>query len=144
MRSLSLVLLASTSIFFAAGGSGPVFAASAASTQGEATIPSSVTAAPSANDEAQTPATPQVAPGLPQKLQDTITTKIADASERKEDRTAVQGFYTQRNFQPIWIENGALTAGAKSAIDVLRGAKSEGLDPADYPTPDISAQASED
>lgn len=54
-----------------------------------------------------------------------------------KDREAMQAFYALGNFKPIWIESGALTPAAKAAIERLRAAGEDGLDPNAYPVPAI-------
>ena len=54
-----------------------------------------------------------------------------------KDREAMQAFYALGNFKPVWIENGALTPAAKAAIERLRAAGEDGLDPNAYPVPAI-------
>src|SRR6185436_9558666 len=104
MRSLSAILLASASILLTAGMSPPVAAAPEAPNQttgigSPADKPAQTTGIGSPADQpAQTGSPAQIVPGLPQKLQELVTTKISDVIERKEDRAAVQAFYTQRNF----------------------------------------------
>src|SRR6202012_4599757 len=57
------------------------------------------------------------------------------------DRQAVETFYVNRGFAPLWIEGGVVSARALSAIARLKAAAADGLDPNDYPTPDFSAAA---
>ena len=51
------------------------------------------------------------------------------------DREAMQAFYALGNFKPAWIENGAFNPAAASAIERLRAAAEDGLDPIAYPIP---------
>ena len=59
------------------------------------------------------------------------------ASERPADRRAVETFYAARNYAPLWIHDGRLTAQAKAAIAQLKNAADDGLDAADYPVPEF-------
>ncbi|WP_232632035.1 L,D-transpeptidase family protein, partial [Methylobacterium sp. Leaf118] len=52
-----------------------------------------------------------------------------------KDREAMQAFYALGNFKPAWIENGAFTPAATAAIERLRAAGEDGLDPNAYPVP---------
>ena len=52
-----------------------------------------------------------------------------------KDREAMQAFYALGNFKPAWIENGAFTPAANAAIERLRAAGEDGLDPNAYPVP---------
>ncbi|MCF2522080.1 L,D-transpeptidase family protein [Bradyrhizobium sp. G127] len=78
------------------------------------------------------------------KLRDLIATKGARYFDRKNERTAVENFYKDRNYAPLWSDAGAVTARAKSVIARLKDAGSEGLNPTDYPIPDFSASAGPD
>ncbi len=78
------------------------------------------------------------------KLRDLIATKGARYFDRKNERTAVENFYKDRNYAPLWSSAGAVTARAKSVIARLKDADSEGLSAADYPTPDFAAATTPD
>ena len=92
------------------------------------------------------PAKPVAAADQPvaDKLRDLIATKGARYFDRKSERTAVENFYKDRNYAPLWSEAGAATARAKSVIARLKDAGSEGLNPADYPAPDFAAATTPD
>jgi murein L,D-transpeptidase YcbB/YkuD len=76
------------------------------------------------------------------KLRDLVsTTKFSHYFERKAERTAVEKFYTARDFAPLWTQSGALTENAKGVIARLQKAAADGLDPTDYPVPDFAAAA---
>jgi L,D-transpeptidase YcbB len=81
---------------------------------------------------------------IAEKLRDKVTGGLARVVDRKKDRDAVIAFYTGRLFAPLWIENGAANARAKSVTAQLAAADAEGLDPADYPRPDFKAGAEPD
>jgi murein L,D-transpeptidase YcbB/YkuD len=57
---------------------------------------------------------------------------------REQDRAAVQAFYQDRAFAPLWIAKGAPSPAAQDAIAVLRGVAADGLEPADYPAPQFT------
>ncbi len=78
------------------------------------------------------------------KLRDLIASKGARYFDRKSERTAVENFYKDRNYTPLWSEAGAATARTKSVIARLKDAGSEGLNSSDYPIPDFSASAGPD
>jgi murein L,D-transpeptidase YcbB/YkuD len=64
----------------------------------------------------------------------------------KKERSAIEAFYSSRNFAPLWIADGAIGERGKAAIAYLAGVEADGLDPADYPVPqsagaDADAQA---
>ncbi|MEN6321755.1 MAG: L,D-transpeptidase family protein [Syntrophaceae bacterium] len=52
-------------------------------------------------------------------------------------------FYTKRNFQPCWSNEGALLPNAESMITIIRDAKSHGLQPDDYHLGEIEAAVAE-
>jgi L,D-transpeptidase YcbB len=81
--------------------------------------------------------------GVAQKLQELIATRLADFIERKPDQTAVEAYYRERGFQPLWTSNGAPTERAAEVIEFLKNVASEGLDPSDYPTPNLAAKATD-
>lgn len=108
--------------------------------------PATATATPPANTPAAAPAStaPAVAAAdqpVADKLRDLIATKGARYFDRKAERAAVENFYKDRNYAPLWSEGGNATAHAKSVIARLKNADSDGLSAADYPTPDFSASA---
>jgi L,D-transpeptidase YcbB len=57
----------------------------------------------------------------------------------KKDRAPIEAFYTSRNFAPLWIADGKPNARATAAIGYLRHVDADGLDPADYPLPNLEA-----
>jgi murein L,D-transpeptidase YcbB/YkuD len=76
------------------------------------------------------------------KLREAAGAKQIDRHiERIPDRKAIESFYAARNYAPVWIRDGRLTANAKSAIARLKGAEADALDPADYPVPDFNGGA---
>jgi murein L,D-transpeptidase YcbB/YkuD len=58
---------------------------------------------------------------------------------RPDERAAMEKFYAARNYAPLWINDGALTPRARDAIARLKNARADGLDPADYQTPDFAS-----
>ena len=70
--------------------------------------------------------------------------KSARYFDRKAERTAIEKFYTARDFAPLWTQGGALTATGKGVIARLKDAASDGLNPADYPVPDFAAATTPD
>jgi len=75
-------------------------------------------------------------------LRELIGGRLARIIERKVDRTAVEAFYSSRDYAPIWVGSAGATERAKQAIEHLRHADADGMDPADYPVPSIQAAAS--
>ncbi|MES2601225.1 MAG: L,D-transpeptidase family protein [Pseudomonadota bacterium] len=120
-----------------------------AATAPTATPPTATAAAPAVESPKTEPAkaAPAVAAAdqpVADKLRDLIATKGARYFDRKNERTAVENFYKDRNYAPLWSEAGAATARAKSVIARLKDANSEGLSAVDYPTPDFATTTTAD
>ena len=73
------------------------------------------------------------------KLRDMLGAKSLRYFDRKAERTAVEKFYTARDYAPLWTQAGALTESGKGVIARLKDAGSEGLNASDYPVPDFAA-----
>jgi murein L,D-transpeptidase YcbB/YkuD len=56
-------------------------------------------------------------------------------------RAAIQNFYRERAYAPLWIDRGAANLRAETAAEYFRGVGADGLNPADYPIPTLSSQA---
>ncbi len=109
--------------------------------------------APEVKQEAvQTPAAP--APVASAPAVSTPAATVADSavsdrlreqltSSKKKERSALEAFYSARNFAPLWIADGGPSPRAKAAIAFLGGVAADGLNPADYPTPDFKATDAE-
>ena len=78
------------------------------------------------------------------KLQALISGDMSKFVDRKPEQAAAEAFYQARNYQPIWTDSPEALKRAESAIAFLRNVKSEGLEPRDYPTPDLSGNPSEE
>ena len=74
------------------------------------------------------------------KLRD-LASKFDRNFSRKNERTAVEAFYKDRNYAPLWISNGALNANGKAAIEYLKQVDRDGLDPTEYAAPDFKSAA---
>jgi len=57
----------------------------------------------------------------------------------KKDRIVIDAFYSGRDYAPLWITDGKANERAKAAISYLHHVDADGLDPADYPVPDLAA-----
>jgi murein L,D-transpeptidase YcbB/YkuD len=75
------------------------------------------------------------------KLRDLLAGDISRLITRKDDRPAVETFYRERGFAPLWSANGAPNARAKAVVAYLRGVGADGLDPSDYPAPAFADQS---
>jgi L,D-transpeptidase YcbB len=72
---------------------------------------------------------------LSERLQDLIANKLQQYVTRPQDRTAVEAFYRERNFTPLWVNAAEALPSTRKAVDFLHGVVADGLDPKDYPTP---------
>jgi murein L,D-transpeptidase YcbB/YkuD len=103
--------------------------------------PGSLTGEPSTAPVPQPATTP---PQPASKLQDLLTSGLSNFVDRKPEQTAAAIFYQGRNYQPIWTGSPEALKRAEGAIGFLRNVKSEGLEPRDYPTPELSDNLSEE
>src|SRR3954466_12730878 len=78
------------------------------------------------------------------RLRDMLGAKSLRYFDRKNERAAVEKFYTTRDYAPQWTQAGKLTDSGKGVIARLKDAATEGLNPTDYPVPDFAAAASPD
>jgi murein L,D-transpeptidase YcbB/YkuD len=78
------------------------------------------------------------------KLRELFGAKAQRYFDRKAERTAVEKFYTARDFAPIWTQGGKLTDSGKGVVARLKDAASDGLNPSDYPVPDFAAATTPD
>ncbi len=62
----------------------------------------------------------------------------------RKERASIEAFYSERNFAPLWITNGAVNPRGNAATDYLAHVDEHGLEPSDYPTPEFKAGAETD
>jgi murein L,D-transpeptidase YcbB/YkuD len=93
---------------------------------------------PAAHDV--TPATAKDEAEVGDRIRDIITSKSIDRMvARKPDRDAIVALYQKaRDFQPLWVSHGAPSVRAKAVLNHLKTIDADGLDPLDYPMPDLS------
>jgi murein L,D-transpeptidase YcbB/YkuD len=100
------------------------------------------TAAPAA-DSTKTANAPVAAPPenpISASLRDLITNKKFDRiTMRKADREGAEAYYRAHDFKPLWVGDAAADARAKAAVAYLAQVDSVGLEPRDYPTPDLKS-----
>ena len=77
--------------------------------------------------------------GIATKLRDVLATRADRFFDRREDRQAVEVFYRDRGFAPLWVENASISPRATSAAKYLGGIAANGLEPTDYPVPSFNA-----
>jgi murein L,D-transpeptidase YcbB/YkuD len=99
-----------------------------------------VTAAP-AVAPAPAPVVANVDQPVMDALHDLISNRLSRVIERKAERTAVEAFYSSHDYAPIWFGIDGPTERAKQAMAHLRNADADGMDPADYPLPNVAAAA---
>ena len=112
-----------------------------------APAPEKAAVAPAAAPEpAKAAAAPAPAPvsadtAVADQLRDIITAKLDHFVPRKPDREGVEAFYKARDYKPLLVADGALDARRKAVIAFLGQVDTDGLNPADYPTPDFTTAA---
>ena len=74
---------------------------------------------------------------LTERLQNLIASKLQQYVTRPEDRTAVEAFYRERDFVPVWVNASGALPNTRKAIDFLHAVATDGLDPKDYATPTL-------
>ena len=76
---------------------------------------------------------------IAEKLRDLLANKSGRYLDRKNERDAVEAFYRNRGFAPLWIDNGASNARAASTAAYLKGVDADGLEPSEYAAPELKA-----
>lgn len=74
-----------------------------------------------------------------EKLRDTLAARGERYFSRKNEKAAVEAFYRDRGFAPLWTSQDAPSARALQAIAYLRGIDADGMEPSDYPAPQLKA-----
>ena len=107
--------------------------------------PTEQTVAPSPAAAAAPVAAPAASAGsladaaIAEQLHQLASGKFDQIVGGKIERTAIEAFYSGRNYAPLWITDGQANARAKAAIAYLAHVDADGLDPADYPVRDFTA-----
>jgi murein L,D-transpeptidase YcbB/YkuD len=80
------------------------------------------------------------------KIREIITGKQFDRMvARKPDRDAIVALYQKaRNFQPLWVAQGAASERARDAVEYLGTIDADGLDPKDYRMPKLNVGSAEE
>ena len=105
------------------------------------------TVAPAASAKPEPSTMPMVdTAAAPQDLDAPVAEKLRESAgkldrifSRRNERTAVEAFYKDRNFAPLWVSGGKLSAAGKAASEYLARVDRDGLDPTDYPVPDFKS-----
>jgi murein L,D-transpeptidase YcbB/YkuD len=75
-----------------------------------------------------------------EKLRDLLATDKTDRLfSRKAERAAIEAFYRDRGFAPLWVDKGAPSSRAEAAIAFLTTVDADGLEPADYQAPQFKS-----
>ena len=88
---------------------------------------------------------PAPAPGvaIADALRDLLSGKRLDRFvSNRADREGVESYYRAHNFAPLWVGDAAAEARAKAAAGYIAQVDSDGLNPNDYPLPNLQAASS--
>src|SRR6516165_9048037 len=112
-----------------------------------ATAPADNAAVPADNTAAPAPMpAPVVADGntpIAALLRELANGKFDRIVGAKNNRPAFDAYYAAHGYAPIWITDGKFNERAAAAIAYLGQVDADGLDPADYPVPNISASVTD-
>src|SRR5262249_51020561 len=106
-----------------------------ATVTGPAAAPAATATAP-AYQTAAGPTLSAVDQQIADKLREYLNGKADRIIERKS-KQAVDAFYAARSYAPLWLDDGNANERAKAVAKFLPNVGVEGLDPADYPLPEI-------
>src|SRR6266446_1817930 len=106
--------------------------------------PDAVTATPAPEPAKAASNVPPADQPVADKLREMLGAKSLRYFDRKGERTAVEKFYTAREFAPLWTQAATLTENGKGVVARLKDAASEGLNAADYPVPDFTTATTPD
>jgi L,D-transpeptidase YcbB len=73
-----------------------------------------------------------------EQLHDLPTGKFDRIIGKAKQQASIDAFYSGRNYAPLWITDGKVNPRAKTAIAYLGRVWADGLDPADYPVPNLT------
>jgi murein L,D-transpeptidase YcbB/YkuD len=76
---------------------------------------------------------------IAEQLRNLANGKFDSIIGRAKDRTAIDAFYAERNYAPLWITEAKANTRAKAAIAYLGKVEADGLDPTDYPVPNFAS-----
>ncbi len=74
---------------------------------------------------------------IAEKIRDLLVAKSAKYQDRKKERDALEAFYRDRGFAPLWIDNGQANTRATSAVTYFKGVDADGLEPTEYASPEL-------
>jgi L,D-transpeptidase YcbB len=73
------------------------------------------------------------------KLREMTEGKFDKLLGGRKERAEIEKFYSERNFAPLWITDGAASERAKAAVNYLVRIDEHGLEPSEYASPAIRA-----
>jgi murein L,D-transpeptidase YcbB/YkuD len=73
-----------------------------------------------------------------EKLRELIANRGDRFFSNKDERVAVEAFYRDRGFQPLWTTDGKVNDRTNGAIAFLKKVDEDGLQPSDYAAPNFS------
>ena len=109
-----------------------------ASTGGDE-VPTATISAPAAPSEPAASTVVDANAAISDQLRELANGKYDRIIGGKKERANLDTFYSARNYAPLWITDGKANARAKAAIAYLGQVDADGLDPADYPVPNLSS-----
>ena len=117
----------------------PVAASPAAATPATAAI-ETTSSVPATDGAKITTASVAADAAMVERLRDQLAAgKFDRILGGKKERAIVEAFYSSRDFAPLWIVDGAMSDRAKTAAAYLAGVDADGLDPSEYPVPQLKA-----
>ncbi len=125
----------------------PVVAAPEIAPQPEPAKPAATAPTPAPETTGNVPyktASVDVDAAISDKLRELSAGKFDRMFGGRKERAGIEAFYSERNFAPLWITNGAINERGKAAIDYLTHVDAHGLEPGDYPTPEFRVGAEAD
>jgi murein L,D-transpeptidase YcbB/YkuD len=79
---------------------------------------------------------------IAEKIRDLLAAKSDRIFASRKERSAVEAFYQNRNYAPLWLDKGIENARARSVITRLKNADADGLERSDYKTPNFAGLGS--
>lgn len=102
--------------------------------------PAAAAPAPAASAPASAPTLASADNAIADKLREIANGKF-DRILGKKERTQIEAFYSGREFAPLFTTPTGLSERGKAAAAYLSGVEADGLEPADYPVPEVKAGA---
>jgi murein L,D-transpeptidase YcbB/YkuD len=80
---------------------------------------------------------------IAEKLRELIALRGERYFTRKDERDAVEVFYRNRGFEPLWFSNGAASKRAEAAVNYIKTIDAEAMNPDDYAAPRFKLEAAD-